>query len=251
MNNFKPQNNRMSTINRRDMLKLTVGSLGALAAGGLFQNAAARWKMYNPKTQKYELPPLPYAYEALEPYIDAQTMRLHHDIHHLSYVNGLNNAIAKLEESHTSGDYGLVKHWSREMAFHGAGHLLHIIFWNTMAPPTSSDNVPSDTDLIAAINASFGSYSNFRRHFVAASTTVEASGWGILAYEPIGNRLVVLQSEKHQDLTQWTTVPILAIDVWEHAYYLKYQNRRGEYVNNWFNVINWDEVTRNYKAAVG
>lgn len=241
----------MSTINRRDMLKMSVGTLGVLATGSLFNNAEASWKMYNPETRKYELPPLPYAYEALEPHIDAQTMRLHHDIHHLGYVNGLNNAITKLEEAHASGDYSLVKHWSRELAFHGAGHLLHIIFWNTMAPAKGGDNAPTDPELVAAMNASFGSYDNFRKHFVAAASSVEASGWGILAYEPIGNRLVILQAERHQDLTQWTSVPLLAIDVWEHAYYLKYQNRRGEYVNNWFNVISWDEVARNFKAARG
>src|SRR5690606_8452685 len=194
-------------------------------------------------------PPLPYAYDALEPHIDEQTMRLHHDIHHLGYVNGLNTALAKLDEARTSGDYSLVKHWSREMAFHGAGHLLHVLFWNTMAPATSGDNRPTDTDLNAALTESFGSFENFKKHFTAASSAVEGSGWGILAYEPIGNRLVVLQAEKHQDLTQWTSVPLLAIDVWEHAYYLKYQNKRGEYVNNWFNVINWGAVAENYNAA--
>lgn len=236
-------------MHRRDLLKASVGSLGLIAAGGLFNNASASWKMYNDETKAYELPPLPYAYEALEPHIDAQTMRLHHDIHHLGYVNGLNTAIAKLEEARSSGDYALVKHWSREMAFHGAGHLLHVIFWNTMAPAKGGDNAPTDAALLAAINTSFGSFDAFKKHFTAASVAVEASGWGVLAYEPVGNRLVILQAEKHQDLTQWTSVPLLAIDVWEHAYYLKYQNRRGEYVNNWFNVINWDEVAKNFAAA--
>lgn len=234
-------------MNRREILKASAGSLGLLATGGLFQNAAASWKMYDFETKKYELPPLPYAYDALEPHIDAQTMRLHHDIHHLGYVNGLNNAIAKLEEARSSGDFALVKHWSREMAFHGAGHLLHVIFWNTMAPGKGGE--PADADLKAAINESFGSFDAFKKHFSAAAGAVEGSGWGILAYEPVGNRLVVLQAEKHQDLTQWTCVPLLAIDVWEHAYYLKYQNKRGEYVTNWFNVVNWDEVARNFAAA--
>lgn len=239
----------MSSLHRRDLLKLSAGGLGILATGGLFNKSEASWKLYNTETKEYELPPLPYAYDALEPHIDEQTMRLHHDIHHLGYVKGLNTALTKLDEARTSGDYSLVKHWSREMAFHGAGHLLHVLFWNTMAPAKSGENMPTDADLNAAITASFGSFENFKKHFVAASSSVEASGWGILAFEPIGNRLVVLQAEKHQDLTQWTSVPLLAIDVWEHAYYLKYQNRRGEYVNNWFNVINWDAVAENFKAA--
>jgi Fe-Mn family superoxide dismutase len=236
-------------MQRREVLKLTAAGMGALAGAALFNTSEANGQLYNNETKKYELPPLPYPYEALEPHIDAQTMRLHHDIHHLSYVNGLNNALTKLEEARTSGDFSLVKHWSREAAFHGAGHLLHVLFWNTMAPAKGSDNKPTDPALVELINQSFGSFDQFKKHFAAASTTVEASGWGILAFEPTGNRLVILQAEKHQNLSQWTAVPILALDVWEHAYYLKYQNRRGEYVNNWFNVINWDAVAKYLAAA--
>lgn len=237
-------------MNRKDLLKLGFGSMGLAATTGLFHQAKASWNIYDAEKKQYILPELPYAYEALEPHIDAQTMRLHHSIHHQSYVNGLNNALQKLEDARTSGDFSLVKHWSRELAFHGAGHLLHVIFWNTMAPATEGDNSPNDEALLAAINESFGSFDAFKKHFVAASSAVEGSGWGILAYEPIGNRLVILQAEKHQDLTQWTSVPLLALDVWEHAYYLKYQNRRAEYVNNWFKVINWTAVADNLKAVL-
>jgi Fe-Mn family superoxide dismutase len=196
----------------------------------------------------HELPPLPYAYDALEPYIDEQTMRLHHDIHHNGYVAGLNNAEVKLAEARTSGDFSLVKHWSREAAFHGSGHLLHSIFWPNMIAASEAKQAP-DGDLGEAIERGFGSFEAFKAQFIAASIAVEGSGWGILAYRPADDSLVVLTAEKHQNLTQWGVIPLLVLDVWEHAYYLKYQNRRGEYVKNFFNIINWDDVAAQYDKA--
>jgi Fe-Mn family superoxide dismutase len=196
----------------------------------------------------HELPPLPYPYDALEPFIDEQTMRLHHDIHHAGYVTGLNNAEAKLAEARAAGDFGLVKHWSREAAFHGSGHLLHSIFWPNMIAASEAKTAP-DGAFAEAINRAFGSFEAFKAQFVAASIAVEASGWGILAYRPADDALVILTAEKHQNLTQWGVIPLLVLDVWEHAYYLKYQNRRGEYVKNFFNIINWDDVAARYAAA--
>jgi Fe-Mn family superoxide dismutase len=196
----------------------------------------------------HKLPDLPYAYDALEPYIDEQTMRLHHDIHHAGYVNGLNNAEAKLGEARAAGDFALVKHWSREAAFHGSGHLLHSIFWPNMLAASQAKPAPSGA-LSKAIDSSFGSFDAFKAQFIAASNAVEGSGWGILAYRPADDSLVVLTAEKHQNLTQWGVIPLLVLDVWEHAYYLKYQNRRGEYVSNFFNIINWDDVAARYDKA--
>jgi Fe-Mn family superoxide dismutase len=196
----------------------------------------------------HKLPPLPYSYDALEPYIDEQTMRLHHDIHHNGYVTGLNNAEAKLAEARAAGDFALVKHWSREAAFHGSGHLLHAIFWPNMIAASEAKAAPEGA-LAEAIDRDFGSFDDFRAQFVAASIAVEGSGWGILAYRPTDDSLVVLTAEKHQNLTQWGVVPLLVLDVWEHAYYLKYQNRRGEYVNGFFNIINWDDVAARYEKA--
>ena len=164
----------------------------------------------------HELPPLPYPYNSLEPHIDEQTMKLHHDKHHLAYVNGLNNAETKLEEARKSGDFSLVKHWEREAAFHGAGHFLHCIFWSNMAP--NGGGQPSG-ELMSAITARFGSYEAFMKQFKAAGTAVEASGWVILVYNLMTRTLDILTAEKHQDLSQWVTVPLLACDVWEHAYY--------------------------------
>jgi Fe-Mn family superoxide dismutase len=198
----------------------------------------------------HELPPLPYSYDALEPYIDEQTMRLHHDIHHAGYVSGLNNAEAKLAEARAEGDYGLVKHWSREAAFHGSGHLLHSIFWPNMISASEAAASPGGA-LGEAIDRSFGSFDAFKAQFIAASNAVEGSGWSILAYRPSDDALVILTAEKHQNLTQWGVIPLLVLDVWEHAYYLRYQNRRAEYVNNFFNIINWDDVTARYDSARG
>ena len=196
----------------------------------------------------HELPALPYGYDALEPYIDEQTMRLHHDIHHKGYVTGLNTAEAKLAEARAAGDFSLVKHWSREAAFHGSGHLLHAIFWPNMVAASEAKAAPEGA-LAEAIARDFGSFNAFKAQFAAASIAVEGSGWGILAYRPEDDALVVLTAEKHQNLTQWGVVPLLVLDVWEHAYYLKYQNRRGEYVNGFFNIINWDDVARRYEKA--
>jgi Fe-Mn family superoxide dismutase len=237
----------MST--RREFLKR-----GSVAAGGavllsgplwgksLFAAAAAG----GGDPVEYALPPLPYDYDALEPNIDEQTMRLHHDIHHAGYVRGLGVALDKLAEARASGDYGLVKHWEREAAFHGSGHILHSIFWPNMSPGGGGE---PEGDLARAIARDFGGFAAFKAHFIAAATKVEGSGWGILGFEPLGNRLVILQAEKHHNLTQWGVAPLLVVDVWEHAYYLKYQNRRGDYVANFFNVIDWENVAERHERA--
>jgi superoxide dismutase, Fe-Mn family len=193
----------------------------------------------------HELPKLPYAYDALEPHIDEQTMKLHHDIHHLAYVNGLNNAETKLAEARKSGDYALVKHWEREAAFHGAGHFLHCIFWENMSPKGGGE---PKGELLDAINSKFGSFSQFLSHFKAAGAAVEASGWVLLVKNQATKTLEILTAEKHQNLTQWVVTPLLVCDVWEHAYYLKYQNKRAAYIDAFCNVINWDNVTKNLKS---
>ena len=193
----------------------------------------------------HELPPLPYPYEALEPHIDAQTMRLHHDKHHLAYVNGLNKAEEMLSEARKQNDFALVKHWEREAAFHGAGHFLHCIFWENMAPNAGGE--PSG-QLSSAINNRFGSFQAFMSHFKAAGAAVEGSGWVLLVKNSMTKNLDILTAEKHQDLSQWVTTPLLVCDVWEHAYYLKYQNNRGAYLEAFTNLINWKDVEKRFAA---
>lgn len=231
--------------NRREFLKSVPLAAAAVSAGWTLTGRAAQLPV--DEKGEYVLPPLPYPYNALEPAIDEQTMRLHHDIHHLSYVKGLNAALAKLQEARQSGNYDLVQFYSGKVAFHGSGHILHTIFWENMKPNGGGEPTGA---LAKAIERDFGSFAAFKAHFSAAANQVEGGGWGILAYEPLGKRLIILQSEKHQNLTAWGAVPLLALDVWEHAYYLKYQNRRGEYVNNFFSVINWADVAARYEEAV-
>ena len=198
------------------------------------------------KDGTYVLPGLPYAYDALEPYIDKQTLTLHHDKHHDGYVKGLNSALAKLAEARKAGDYSLIKHYSKELAFHGSGHVLHCLYWNSMSP--KGGGMPSG-ELAKAIAADFGSVEAFAAQFSAATKAVEASGWGVVAYEPNGKHIMILQAEKHQDLTVWGVAPLLICDVWEHAYYLKYQNRRAEYVDNFMKVVNWSFAEERLKSA--
>ncbi|ACL19293.1 Superoxide dismutase [Desulfitobacterium hafniense DCB-2] len=195
----------------------------------------------------YQLPELPYAYDALEPHYDEATVRLHHDIHHKGYVDGLNNAEAKLAEAREKGDFGLVKHWERELAFHGSGHLLHTLFWTNMTP--DGGGTPAGS-LGERISQDFGSFEAFKKQFSAAAVAVEGSGWAVLVWNPEFKKLEILQAEKHQNLTQWGVVPLLTVDVWEHAYYLKYQNKRAAWVETWWNLVNWADVSQRFDKAV-
>ncbi len=201
-------------------------------------------------TNKHSLPSLNYAYDALEPYIDAETMELHHSRHHQGYVNGLNKAEEELRKARATGDYSLVQHWSRKVAFNGGGHFLHSLFWKTMAPPGKGGGGEPKVMIARKINEDFGSFKAFKEHFSAAAKSVEGSGWGVLHVRLSDHKLIVLQVENHQKLSPWGVTPILNIDVWEHAYYLKYQNKRGEFINAWWNVVNWDQVEKNYLEAL-
>lgn len=203
-----------------------------------------------PAGVEHVLPDLPYPYEALEPFIDAQTMRLHHSKHHAGYVKGLNAAEAALAAARSSGDYGLIQHWSRQAAFNGGGHWLHSMFWKVMAPAGSGGGGLPSGNLEAAINESFGSVQAFQAQLTAAAVAVEGSGWGLVHYRPSDQRLIILQAENQQKLSSWGATPIMGIDVWEHAYYLKYQNQRAEYVKNWWNVVNWKQVEQNLQSLL-
>jgi len=187
----------------------------------------------------YELPTLAYPYDALEPYYDEETLRLHHGKHHQSYVDGLNKAEAQLVEARSRSDYALVKHWLKEIAFHGSGHILHTLFFENLAPAGQSSPGPKTSN---QVEQDFGSFDEFKKMFSAAAVAVEGSGWALLCYNPLFKKLEILQAEKHQNLTQWGVIPLLVVDVWEHAYYLKYQNRRPDYIAAWWNIVNWDKV---------
>lgn len=195
----------------------------------------------------HRLPPLPYPYDALEPVISATLLRLHHDRHHRSYVEGLNRAELMLVEARRRGDFSLVKHWEREIAFHGSGHILHSIYWANMTPWGGGG--PGRL-VKEKVTTSFGSLSTFKEQFSRAAQDVEASGWAVLVWQPSFGRLEILTAEKHQNLTQWGVIPILVLDVWEHAYYLDYQNRRRDYIDAWWQLVNWAEVERRLRLAL-
>jgi Fe-Mn family superoxide dismutase len=194
---------------------------------------------YDAAAGQYVLPKLPYEKNALEPHIDAQTMDLHHSKHHAAYVSGLNKALRELKTAREGGDLGLVKHWSREVSFHGSGHVNHTLFWQMMAPAGKGGGGQAQGKLLEAVNRDFGSWDQFVNQFKAAANQVEGGGWAWLVYDPMSKRLVVIQEEKQQDMMLTGARPIIGVDVWEHAYYLKYQNRRSEYVDGFLKVANW------------
>jgi Fe-Mn family superoxide dismutase len=190
--------------------------------------------------KKYTLPDLPYKYDALEPYISKEIMTLHHDKHHLAYVNGANAALEKLENGRKNNWQGVdIKGVERDLSFNLAGHVLHSIFWPNMKQ--GGGGKPGGK-LADKINEDFGSFEGFKSQFSAAAKGVEGSGWGLLVWDPVNDQLLTLQAEKHNLLSGQTTVPLLVCDVWEHAYYLQYKNDRGSYVDAFWNVVNWENV---------
>ncbi|HEX7973270.1 MAG TPA: superoxide dismutase [Anaerolineales bacterium] len=199
----------------------------------------------------FELPPLPYAYDALEPYIDAQTMEIHHDKHHGAYVKNLNTALEKHPELFEKPLEDLVRNPSNipedirtAVRNNGGGHYNHSLFWQIMSPNGGGE--PKGT-LAKAIGDAFGSFAAFRENFEKAAVGRFGSGWAWLGSQK-GTLAVISLPNQDAPLIEGLT-PILGIDVWEHAYYLKYQNRRPEYISNWWNVVNWDEVAKRFDRA--
>ncbi|MFC0297542.1 superoxide dismutase [Geobacillus jurassicus] len=195
---------------------------------------------------RHVLPPLPYRYDALEPHISEEIMRLHHTKHHQSYVDGLNKAERMMAEARRTNNFDLLKHWEREAAFHGSGHYLHTIFWYNMHPEGGGE---PRGELRAQIERDFGSFDAFRRHFTEAAKSAEGVGWALLVWAPRAHRLEILQAEKHQLMAQWDVIPLLVLDVWEHAYYLQYKNDREAYIEHWWNVVNWRNVEERFHEA--
>jgi Fe-Mn family superoxide dismutase len=202
----------------------------------------------------YQLPDLPYAFDALEPHIDARTMEIHHDRHHAGYVNNVNAAL----EGHANLASKSVENLLRDIDTvpndirtavrnNGGGHANHSLFWQVMSPDGGGQ--PSG-DLASAINRKFGSFDAFKDEFANAATGRFGSGWAWLVVDDDANLSVTSTPNQDSPYMDGLT-PILGIDVWEHAYYLNYQNKRGDYVSSWWNVVNWSEVARRYKDAAG
>lgn len=196
---------------------------------------------------RHVLPPLPYSPDALEPHYDAKTVSLHHDIHHKGYVDGLNKAEVDLDAALKAGDFSKTKSICKAMAFHGSGHLLHSLFWTNMAPKGGGE---PEGDLAKAVARDFGTYKNLKALMTEAANSAEGSGWGILGHRKSDDRLLVLQIEKHENFIQWGVTPLLALDVWEHAYYLKYENKRKSWTEVFMNnLVNWPDVAARLAAS--
>ncbi len=196
----------------------------------------------------YSLPDLPYDYGALEPHLSGKILELHHGKHHAAYVAGANATLDKLAEARETSDFGTINQLEKNLAFHVSGHLLHALFWKNMSP--DGGGKPTG-ELASAIDEGFGSFEAFRSHMVKAAMTIQGSGWGALAWEPLARRLVVQQVADHQDNTTQASLPLLVLDMWEHAFYLQYQNRKGEWVDAFWNIVNWDDVAARFESCRG
>ncbi|WP_017612684.1 superoxide dismutase [Nocardiopsis salina] len=194
----------------------------------------------------YELPELPYDYASLEPWISGQIMELHHDKHHATYVAGANTALEKLAEARESGDFGTVPMLEKNLAFNLGGHVNHSIFWNNLSPEGGDK---PEGELGAAIDDQFGSFDAFRSHFNAAATTIQGSGWAILAWDALGKRLIIEQLYDQQSNAALSSQPLLMLDMWEHAFYLQYKNVKADYVKAFWNVVNWADVQKRFADA--
>ena len=194
----------------------------------------------------YTLPELPYDYAALEPHISGTIMELHHDKHHANYVAGANTALEKLEAARESGDFAAINLYEKNLAFNLGGHTNHTIFWQNMTPDGQGR---PEGELAAAIDEYFGSFEKFQGQFAAAALGLQGSGWGILAWDALAGRLLTFQLTDQQGNIPVATVPLLMLDMWEHAFYLDYQNVKADYVKAWWNIVNWDDVASRFERA--
>jgi superoxide dismutase, Fe-Mn family len=194
----------------------------------------------------YTLPDLPYDYSALEPHISGQIIELHHDKHHNTYVKEANATLEKLEAARAKGDFGAIVGLEKTLAFNLSGHVLHSTYWQNMSPDAGGE---PGGDLADAIEAEFKSFKSFKAQLSEVTTTVQGSGWGALAWDPLGGRLLTEQIYDHQGNVGQGTLPLLVIDIWEHAFYLQYKNVKADYVSAFWNLVNWADVERRFDAA--
>ena len=189
--------------------------------------------------------PLPYKESALEPFMDEETLHTHFKFHHGGAVRGANKDMANIKKHLEANNFDQVDLWTRKLSYHFSSHVLHTIFWTNLSNKKSK---PS-TELLKLIEKDFGSFDKLKAYLSKISKTVEGSGWGILGYQPFTDSLTIMQCQNHQKLTQWGVIPLLVIDVWEHSYYLKYKNKRGEFVDAMLEIINWDNVAERLFVA--
>ena len=189
---------------------------------------------------------LPYSETFLEPHLDAETIHLHYTFHHGGAVKAANKDMVMIKKAMDENNLETVDYWTKNLSYHFSSHVLHSIFWTNL---TNKNTAPSG-ELLKRIEKDFGSYDKLKGYIAATSKNVDGNGWGILGYQPYSDKLTVLQCENHEKLTQWGVVPLLVVDVWEHAYYLKYKNKRADFVDTMLQVINWDNVAERLNTAL-
>lgn len=201
--------------------------------------------------QQYQLPTLPYELNALEPVISADIMNLHYNKHHATYVANLNKALEQYAEAEEKNDLAAMVALQQTIRFNGGGHINHSIFWTNLAPTAKGGGTPPEGALAAAINQEFGSLQNFIDQFSTKVVAIQGSGWGWLGFNKAKNRLEIVTCDNQDPLSTKGLVPLLGVDVWEHAYYLQYKNVRAEYVKAIWGIINWKNVAERYAQASG
>ena len=191
----------------------------------------------------YALPKLSYGYDALEPHVSRELLELHHDAHHAAYVKGANETIDKLEDARRERRFDYIGQLAKSLAFNVAGHVLHSLLWKNLTPDGTGS---PDGELKAQLERDFGGFASFKEELTAAAAAVQGSGWGALSWEPLGRRLVVEQVHDHQGNTGNSTVPILVVDMWEHAYYLQYRNKKAAWLEAFWQIVNWTDVAERF-----
>jgi superoxide dismutase, Fe-Mn family len=193
----------------------------------------------------FVLQPLPFKENFLEPFMDEETVHLHHTFHHGGAVKAANKDLLMIRKALDDNNLEIVDYWTKKLSYHFSSHILHSIFWTNL---TNKKQEPKG-ELLKSIELNFGSFDKLKGYIAATSKNVDGNGWGILGYQPYSQKLTILQCENHEKLTQWGVIPLLVIDVWEHAYYLKYRNKRADFVDALFQLINWDNVAERFEFA--
>lgn len=197
---------------------------------------------------KYALPDLPYDPGALEPHYSGDVVEIHHGKHHAAYVAGANTTLEKLAEARAKNDFGTINQLEKNLAFHVSGHVLHSLFWKNMSP--DGGDKPTGA-LASAIQRDFGSFDAFKSHMTQAANTIQGSGWAALSWEPVAKTLTVQQIYDHQANVGQGSLPLLVLDMWEHAFYLQYKNVKGDFVKAFWNVVNWADVGARFESVHG
>lgn len=191
------------------------------------------------------MPKLPYDYNALAPHMSEEQLKLHHDKHHQAYVNGANSAFEKLDKARQENLDIDAKAALKDLSFNIGGHILHSIFWNNLAPAGKGGGGQPSGAIADVINKEFGSFERFKKEFSSAASTTEGSGWAALAMHPCIGRPLIMQIEKHNVNVYPTFNVLMVLDVWEHAYYVDYQNQRPKFIEAFWNIVNWDQINKN------